>query len=164
MVPTINLIPSGHIYEGTLDSMAYLATKNMVDYTMNCGAATGFRWLMKAYQLNSDVIPISLKDSISNLIGRHINDAAFSYSFLDMPTIGDYLELLDLYAGIMDISVPIGEKAILFPNPTDGVSNLILQLEKEAEVNVSVFDTQGKQLFVLDNGLKKWAHMLIQLI
>jgi len=62
-VPTVQLIPPINIYKSTLEMMEYKAVKNLVDYSYTCNSATGYRWLMKAYNLNSSVIPATLKDS-----------------------------------------------------------------------------------------------------
>ena len=102
----------------------------MVEYTYNCGSATGYRWLMKAYQLNNTIIPNTLKDSISDLIGQHINQSVINGKYLDIPSMGEYIELLDLITGINDITYPLGLKVNVFPSPTDNIVNQDTFLQK----------------------------------
>ncbi len=154
IVPTINLLPSTHIYKSDLDSMMYKSVKNMVEYTSNCGSATGYRWLMKAYQLNASVIPSSLKDSITDLIGQHINQSVINGKYLDVPTMGEYIELLDLVLGINNITYPIGLEVNTYPNPTSGILNIAFSLSENDEINLSLYNVNGQLVQFIDQGKK----------
>lgn len=132
IVPAIPLISPTDLFKGKLDTMTYLAVKNLVEYTYSCNSATGFRWLMKALSLNISVIPQTLKDSITDLIGRHINQSAIN--------------------GLHDITFPIDLKANIFPNPCNGITNLVFDLDKAQNISVQLFDINGKLLQTIDTG------------
>lgn len=150
IVPTIQLIPPTNIYKGALDTMAYRAVKNLVDYSYTCNSATGYRWLIKAYGLNSSIIPSTLKDSIADLIGQHINQSAINGKYLDIPTMGEYLELLGLLSGTNNVTSPIGLKAIIFPNPTNGTPNLTFTISGTDNLVLSLLDINGRLVKTID--------------
>jgi len=154
IVPTIQLIPPTNIYKSVLETMTYKAVKNMVDYSYTCNSATGYRWLMKAYGLNSSIIPTTLKDSITDLIGQHINQSAINGKYLDIPTMGEYLELLGLLSGINDITFPIGLEVNIFPNPTNGITNLAFSIVETDNIILSLFDINGRLIKTIDQGQK----------
>ena len=124
IVPTIGLIPSTNNYKNDLEKMAYKAVKNLVNYSCSCNSATGFRWLIKSYLLDSSIIPSTLKDSITDLIGRHINQSAINGKYLDVPTMGEYLELLDVMNGLNESVSPTESRVNVFPNPTNDLVNI----------------------------------------
>jgi len=155
IITTIQLIPSLNIYKGSLDTMTYKAVKNLVDYSYNCNSATGYRWLMKASGLNLSIIPQTLKDSINDLIGRHINQSAMNGKYLDIPTMGEYLELLSLSSGSDDINFPIRLKVNIFPNPTSGFTNLAFNVSASDSIILSLYNLNGQLLKSIDQGQKK---------
>ncbi len=155
IVPTINLLPTAHIYKANLDSMVNKAVKNMVEYSYNCGSATGYRWLMKAYQINDTfIISNSLKDSITNLIGQYINQSVINGKYLDIPTMGEYLELLDFITGINDFTFPIGLEVNTYPNPTSGIVNITFSLSENDEISISIYNVNGQLVQTIDQGKK----------
>jgi hypothetical protein len=151
IVPTINLIPASHPYKSKLDSMAYNAVKNLVRYSYTCNSATGYRWLMKGLALN---IPQTLKDSIKDLIGKHINQSTINGKYLDIPTMGEYLELLGFVNGLHEITFPLDLKVNLYPNPTTGITNLIYEIKESDDVYIFISDMNGKQVKVIDQSKK----------
>ena len=154
IVPTIQLIPVANSYKSVLDTMTYKAVKNMVHYSHTCNSATGYRWLMKAYGLNSSIIPSTLEDSITDLIGQHINQSAINGKYLDIPTMGEYLELLALLSGINDITYPIGLEVNIFPNPTNGITNLVFDIAETDNIVLALFDISGQLIKIIDQGQK----------
>jgi hypothetical protein len=144
IVPTIQLIPATHQYKAVLDSMTYRAVKNMVNYTYSCNAATGYRWLMKAYVLDSSVIPSTLKDSITDLIGQHINQSALNGNFLDVPTMGEYLELLNLSTDQEEIQSDIVTRFNAYPNPANSVTHVEFELLEPQPIIVRISDISGR--------------------
>jgi hypothetical protein len=154
IVPTIKLIPALNIYKGSLDTMTYKAIKNLVDYSYNCNSATGYRWLIKAYGLNSSIIPQTLKDSITDLIGKHINQSAINGKYLDIPTMGEYLELLSLINGVSEIKFPIGLKVNIFPNPTNEITNLVFNVSESDNIILSLYNINGQLIKIIDQGQK----------
>jgi hypothetical protein len=154
IVPTIQLIPALNIYKGSLDTMTYKAIKNIVDYSYNCNSATGYRWLIKAYGLNSSIIPQTLRDSITDLIGKHINQSAINGKYLDIPTMGEYLELLSLITGVNEITFPIGLKVNIFPNPTNEITNLVFNVSESDNIILSLYNINGQLIKIIDQGQK----------
>ena len=62
--------------------------------------------------------------------------------------------------GIGTIAEPLTELE-LYPNPTSNVATLSYQLKKEAEVQVSVFNSLGQEVTVLAQGSQaQGAHQL----
>jgi len=153
-VPTVNFIPTSHTYKNSLDSMTLKAIRNMVQYSINCGTATGFRWLLKAYQLNSTILPSSLKDSVSNLIGQHINQAAINGKYLDVPSMGEYIELLNLTAGINDLKSQQDYKIHVFPNPTSDAIQLAITLAENDIIDLTINNSYGQLIHTIDQGEK----------
>lgn len=146
IVSTVQHIPGGHLYKTVIDSMAYRAVKNMLDYTYTCNSATGYRWLMKAYTLDVSVIPNTLKDSIIHLIGQHINQSDSTGKYLDVPTMGEYLELLDLLSFTPKQSDFNGLEIQLFPNPTTGIINIKITVPGSEKLELTLSDLTGRML------------------
>lgn len=151
IAPTIPNIATTHIFKSDLDSMTYKAVKNMVDYSYTCNAATGFRWAIKAYLLNPTIIPLTLKDSITNLIGKHINQSVSNGNFLDVPTMGEYLELLGAPINIEDEGNTKSSLTV-FPNPTNNIVNAFYTLNNTELINLSLYDISGR---LIDNLLQE---------
>lgn len=154
IIPTILEIPSSDTYQYDLNSMTYKAIKNMLDYTITCNAATGYRWLIKAYGLPESIIPSTLKDSIADLIGQHINQSANNGNFLDIPTMGEYIELLDLLAGTNEFSIAKVSPISVFPNPTSGTTTIHVTFSTSENIELSLVDINGRQLKTIDKGQK----------
>ena len=110
---------------------------------------------MKAYGLNLSIIPQTLKDSINDLIGRHINQSAMNGKYLDIPTMGEYLELLSLSSGSDDINFPIRLKVNIFPNPTSGFTNLAFNVSESDSIILSLYNLNGQLLKSIDQGQEK---------
>jgi len=147
---TIPLLPLSYADRNGLISMHIKAVRNMAAYTFSCGSATGFRWLLKAYGMNGSILPVSLKDSVTNLIGRHINQSNFNGKYLDVPTMGEYMELVEVVTGIQGIAIPKSVGLKVYPNPTSGIVNLDLTLSVATNVSLLVFDMFGKLIKQID--------------
>ncbi|MDH4474398.1 MAG: hypothetical protein QE487_17465 [Fluviicola sp.] len=143
--PIIPLIPITDSYKTALDLMTLKAVKNLLDYSMICGTVTGYRWLMKAYQLPASVIPNTLHDSISDQIGRHINQSVFDASYLDVPTIGEYLELLSV-VGLNEQANETELKS--YPNPFTETLKVSFQLADAGEITIQLVDLMGKVVYL----------------
>jgi len=65
--PTINLIPSANPYKEFLDTMTVRAIENLINYSTSCGSATGFRWLISAYILDSTLYTNTTRNQIKDL-------------------------------------------------------------------------------------------------
>ncbi|HEX8547561.1 MAG TPA: T9SS type A sorting domain-containing protein, partial [Cytophagaceae bacterium] len=151
-VPTIEVLPANHVYQGVLDTMVFKAINNLVAYTYKCNSATGFRWLLCAYGLNNAILTVSLKDSISRLIGRYINQSAVNGKFLDVPTMGKYMELLGVSLGTKKEISEDELKVRIYPNPSPGEVQLEYSFPTTEGVQGSIFDTKGKLIENIDLG------------
>lgn len=144
IAPTVNALPAAFLYQNQVHQMTNLAVKNLVNYTDKCGSATGFRWLIQAYQLPNDVLSANLKDSVANLIGQHINQASINGKYLDVPSIGAYLELLDIVSGIRSIPAIKENVVSVYPNPTNNQLNIAFELIQNENVNISICTITGQ--------------------
>ena len=154
IVPTINLIPVTNPYKADLDTMTVRAIQNLINYSNTCSSATGFRWLISAYMLDSTLYSTATRNQIKNLIGRHINQAAINGKYLDIPSMGLYIELLNLLTLSIDLNFPINLKTNIFPNPFTDQTNVVFELPNEQIINVSLYDNTGKLITVIDSGQK----------
>jgi hypothetical protein len=154
IVPTINLIPTTSPYKADLDTMAVRAIQNLINYSNSCGSATGFRWLISAYILDSTLYSTTTRNEIKNLIGKHINQAAINGKYLNIQSMGLYIELLNLLTLGIEIYFPINLKTNIFPNPFSDQTNVVFELPNEQIINVSLFDNSGKLICVIDSGHK----------
>jgi hypothetical protein len=117
ITPTINLMSSTNPSKIDLDTMAVRSIQNMISYTNNCNSATGFRWLMSSYLLDSSLFTVNTRKNIIDLIGKHITQAEINGKYLDVPSMGQYLELVNpitLGIGIKDL---INVDYNIYPNP-----------------------------------------------
>ncbi|MBI2258441.1 MAG: T9SS type A sorting domain-containing protein [Flavobacteriia bacterium] len=154
IIPTIQIIPLTNSYKSVLENMTHKAVKNMLDYSTVCNSATGYRWLLKAYNLNSSIISDFLRDSISNLIGKHINQSFENGKYLDVPTMGEYLELLDVLSSVDEIENSKNLKINIFPNPTNKIININFNILEQDNIDLSIYDNKGQLVQVIDKGKK----------
>lgn len=153
-VPTINLIPSASPYKADLDTMSVRAIQNMLNYSNSCGSATGFRWLISSYLLDSSLYSASTRIQIKNLIGRHINQAALAGNYLDVQSMGLYLEMLDSLSLGIDSKIPIKLKSNIFPNPFTEQTTVIFELPQTQLIRVLLCDHLGHLIEEIDSGIK----------
>lgn len=154
IVPTINLIPSTSPYKADLDTMTVRAIQNLLNYSNSCGSSTGFRWLISAYLLDSTLYSITTRNQIKDLIGRHINQAAINGRYLDVQSMGLYIELFNLLTLGTDINFPINLKANIFPNPFNDQTIVVFELPNPQKIEVSLYDNTGKLITIIDSGEK----------
>lgn len=154
IIPTIQLIPPTNIYKSVLETMAYKSIKNMVDYSYTCNSTTGYRWLIKSYGLSSSIIPTTLKDSITDLIGKHINQSDTTGNYLDIPTMGEYLELLSLLTNLNEQASLPDIELTAYPNPTNGITHLTFNVSETENILLSLFDINGRLIKIIDKGEK----------
>ncbi len=154
IVPTINLIPASSPYKTNLDTLAVRAIRNLTDYSNTCGSATGFRWLISAYLLDSTLYATSTRLQVKNLIGRHINQAALNGKYLDIQSMGLYLELLNILTLGNDLNAQIDLKVNCSPNPFSDQIYLAFDLPGAQYIQVSLYDNLGKLINSIDTGHK----------
>lgn len=154
IVPTVNLIPSTSPYKTALDTMAVKAIQNLLNYSNSCGSATGFRWLISAYLLDSTLYSTATRNQIINLIGRHINQATVNGKYLDVQSMGLYIALLNLLTTGLDINSPINLKTHIFPNPFHDQIIIDFELPNAQKIDVLLYDNAGKLMRNIDCGEK----------
>jgi len=154
IVPTINLIPATSPFKADLDTMAVKAIQNLISYSNSCGSATGFRWLIAAYTLDSTLYSAATRSQINNLIGRHINQATINGKFLDVQSMGLYIELLNLLTIGNEINFPMNLKTNIFPNPFIQQVNIVFELPDPQKIEVSLYNSTGKKIRIIDVGQK----------
>lgn len=151
ITPTINSIPFTNAYKPNLDTMAVRACQNLINYTNSCGAATGFRWLIAAYKLDSNLFTATTKNQLNSLIGRYISQAAINGKYLDVQTMGAYIELLGYLTLGNTQEAAIAEKTIS-PNPFSDKLNISFEYKETTFIKVSLYNNQGKLISIIDNG------------
>ena len=154
IVPTINLIPITNPYKADLDTMTVRAIQNLIDYSNTCGSATGFRWLTSAYALDSTLYSSNTRNQIKNLIGKHMNQAAINGKYLDVQSMGLYIELLNLLTLGIDLNSSINLKINIFPTSITEQANVVFELPEAQNINISLYDNTGKLITVIANGQK----------
>ena len=154
LFPTINLIPETYINKSEIELMQVKAVENLINYNNNCGSATGFRWLISAYKTDSTIFTDETRIEIRNLIGRHINQAALNGKYLDVQSLGLYIELLGEITVNIDSPFPLNLKSNIFPNPFSEETNIVFELNSKQEIEVSLHDITGKLIKILDAGNK----------
>ena len=143
-VPVVQQMSDDDPYKDTLEMMMQLAVRNLVEQSYNCGASTGFEWLLQSYQLDEQIIPLSLKDSISDLIGNHINQAAINGALLDVYSMGLYFDLLDI---VDEIKIPVlvnDFEIQISPRYFKDRINIRINLERATQVVFSIYDMNGR--------------------
>ncbi len=154
IVPTVNSIPASSPYKAELETMAVKAIQNLIDYSNSCSSATGFQWIISAYLLDSTLYSTTTRNQIKNLIGQYINQAATNGKYLDVQSMGLYIELLNLITTGINTSHPSNLKTTVFPNPFAGLTNITIELPEAQNIKVSLCDNSGKFIKIIDSGLK----------
>jgi hypothetical protein len=150
-VPVMQMIDSDNLYRDTLELMMTQAIRDMVEQTYQCGASTGFDWLLTSYQLDESIIPNGLKDSIADLIGNYMNTAAVNGAYLDVSTMGMYFDLLDFVDGIKSLELENNFGIQIYPNPFQDEINISINLESESQVEFSIYELNGRLIKRLGN-------------
>lgn len=154
IAPTINLIPSENPHKVALEMMAVRAVENLINYSSQCGSTTGFRWLTSAYLLDSTLFSATTKNQIKDLIGRHINQAAINEKYLDVQSMGRYIELLTTLTTGIETTPPINLLPNSFPNPFTEQTNVAFDLFDNQTIALSIYDDMGKLIKVIDSSFK----------
>lgn len=139
IIPTVLLIPINSPYKLILSEMTNKAVSCLVDYTYKCQSATAYRWLLSAYKPNLSIFSETLNDSIKKLIGQHINQSNNNGKYLDVPTMGEYIQLLGMYSQIENKPKVKATSFSITPNPVN--SFCLVSLELTAEENIHLFIT-----------------------
>lgn len=150
--PILLYAPASNQWKDTLSLMLCSALRNFLSYENNCDASTGFDGLLRAWRLNTGVVPQTLHDSLTNLIGQYINNAVSTGGdYLDVYTMGLYL---DLSANLMNVSSPPAPAVVscyVFPNPGSDVITLQYLSEDAGTARIEVINSLGQQVDAFTN-------------
>ncbi len=138
LAQVVLLLPQGK-EQDTLILALTRGITNQTNYYRHCGYSGSFRWQMACIQ-NTKVS--STHDTLALWIGRHIQQSALNGKFLDVPTIGDYLELLPILNALEEQTLQEG--VTVFPNPTNGLLSFDTSL---TGANLELINTQGQCVF-----------------
>jgi hypothetical protein len=97
----------------------------------------------RAWRCDISIIPLSLHDSISDVIGRHINEAILNGRFLGVYTMGLYLDVNMNLSSISD--TPDDIKVQVLPNPGNETLNI---QGLPHNCRVTIFNVMGKCIYM----------------
>lgn len=139
--------PAGNQWQDTLSQMLCSALRNFLAYENACDASTGFDGLLRAWRLDTGVVPQTLHDSITNLIGQYINHAVASNGdFLDVYTMGLYLDMSSNLMSVPQEEVTNTLNASVFPNPGSDV--ITVRYTTQAETRIELLNSIGQSIEV----------------
>lgn len=143
-IPFISVVSNDLKYGSEIRTMMQKALTNLMKYTYSCGASTGYRWLLKTPAIYSNLVfTSSQQDSMNTLIGKYVNQSQANGNFLDVPTLGEYLELLQKVGGLSEFSTPTHLTGVVFPNPIIDKGYIKLNNFKLINYNIKVVDLNG---------------------
>jgi hypothetical protein len=133
--------PATNPHFDTLSGMLNAALRNFLMQYYTCDASVGFDGLIRAWKLGTNVVPQSLHDSIGDVIGFYINRAASDGSFLDVYTMGLYL---DAQLNLTQIEEPDSKSDYsVFPNPGNDELNIICNSVFAGSTSISIVNSIG---------------------
>lgn len=124
----------------TLSAMLNRSLRNFLSQYYSCDASVGFDGLLRAWKLGTNIVPLSLHDSIGDVIGNYINRAAIDGAFLDVYTMGLYLDAQLNLSSVTEAE----EKSIFSAYPNPASDELTLYIENASEgSSVSIYNAVG---------------------
>lgn len=124
----------------TLSAMLNNALRNFLTQYYACNASTGFDGLLRAWKLGTNIVPQTLHDSIGDVIGNYINRAAVDGSFLDVYTMGLYL---DAQLNLSSVNEALNTSVFsVYPNPASDELTLYIENSSESS-SVSIYNAVG---------------------
>lgn len=127
-----------------IQNMNIKAIRNLIDYTLTCESSTGYLWLLEAYPSQYSIIPTSLKDSMRQLIGRYISQSAINGKYLDVPTMGEYFELIGEYYHYTELEEKQNAEFNIFPNPSNHFITIDFSTLNSELEEIIIVDQLGK--------------------
>jgi hypothetical protein len=144
-IPLLKSTPQNHPKYQTIAQLIRSAVINLNIYSHTCESATGFRWLIAANDLPFGFFTNATADSLSDYLGRHTQQMMINGRYTDIPTIGDYMRLMNVVAGTSETpQQPL--QAAVFPNPASNEIAVNISLTENAPVTITVYDLAGKQV------------------
>jgi len=153
--------PASNPHFDTLSAMLNNALRNFLSHYYTCDASVGFDGLLRAWKLGTNIVPQTLHDSIGDVIGNYINRAAIDGAFLDVYTMGLYL---DAQLNLSSVTEP-EEKTVfsVYPNPAS--DELVLNIQHAEEGSfVSIYNAIGNcvlQLPVQNSAVNSVIHISV---
>lgn len=132
-------------WRDTIAASLVAALRNFIDNYYSCGASTGFDGLLRAYRLDAGTVPLTLHDSIGDVIGIYINAAAVDGSFLDVYTMGLYLDSLTFTAPVGETPVQ-PENISIYPNPAHDIVNIVFTCEESQVYTITLYNAAGQAI------------------
>lgn len=143
VVPALFEMPENHVFSENIHRMVVKAIRTFVEQAFLCGSSTGYRGLLWSKRLDQSFLPTSLKDSIGQLVCQYIAQSAIDGKYLDVPTMGDYLETELLNSVVQE---EFRAEAMVYPNPFSGFLKLSLPLWNGFEIGISFFNSLGMEI------------------
>lgn len=133
-------------HKDTLQTMVRKAILNQYNYTQQCGSATGFRWLVSAFTLDSSIFSSNEYLALKNLLGNYVQQSKINGKYLDIPSMGAYIELLNQpkTAGVTRITS--NSKMEVYPNPANHSFTIRSPFIFDQHTQISLFDIYGKSI------------------
>ncbi|GAB4140785.1 MAG: hypothetical protein Fur0041_15970 [Bacteroidia bacterium] len=133
-------------WKDTISGMLCLSLRNFISLYDACGASVGFDGLLRTWKLDTTVIPQSLHDSLTLLIGSYINQAAINGRYLDVYTMGLYLDALQNLSTVNDSENSSILKTVVYPNPSTDHISVRFELLQENTITAAVYSSYGRKI------------------
>jgi|GEM_PF-812251 len=144
---TLLYAPQTNAWQDTLTGMLCSTIRNFMAYENSCDASSGFDGLLRAWKLGPSVVPISLHDSLTDLIGAYMNHAvASSGDFLDVYTMGLYLGALTNLTTITEEENT--NNLSVFPNPGNNIITISYSATGNSETQIEILNSIGQSVDV----------------
>jgi hypothetical protein len=142
---TLMYAPLSNQWQDTLTQMLCSSVRNLIAYETACDASSGFDGLLRAWKLGVGIVPQTLHDSITDLVGTYMNHAvASSGDFLDVYTMGLYLDAL-----INLTSIPEQDNTndlSVFPNPGSDFITISYSANDNSETQIEILNSIGQSI------------------
>ena len=144
--PTLLQLAKNSTSYDTLLSMVRKAVLNQLNYTASCGSATGFRWLVSAFNLDSTIFSPTEYLALKNLLGNYVQQSKINGKYLDIPSMGAYIELLNESKTAAISTHSPSEKIAVFPNPTQNIVTIRTPFPITQLTKFTITDIYGKSI------------------
>ncbi|MCU0435186.1 MAG: T9SS type A sorting domain-containing protein [Bacteroidia bacterium] len=141
-IPLLLSTPQNHPKYQIIGQLISRAVINMNVYSHTCESATGFRWLIAAQSLPFGMLTNATADSLSDYLGRYTQQMVINGRYTDIPTIGDYMRLMNVVASVAEPVSPV--RVTVFPNPASAEISVNIELLTNSQVTLTVYDVSGK--------------------
>ncbi len=144
--PTLLQLAKNSTSYDTLLSMIRKSVVNQLNYNSSCGSATGFRWLVSAFNLDSTIFSPTEYLVLKNLLGNYLHQAKINGKYLDIPSMGAYIELLNESKTAAISTQSLSEKIAVFPNPTQNIVTIRTPFPIAQITKFTLTDIYGKSI------------------